>query len=59
MSSTQDRRQGDRRRHYNRRSGVERRFKEDPVGDERRRAPDRRSGRDRRSWVERRKTPRT
>jgi hypothetical protein len=51
----EDRRETERRRIYNRRSGVDRRFEEEAVGKERRRKPDRRSGRDRRAWAERRK----
>jgi hypothetical protein len=53
----EDRRETERRRIYNRRSGVDRRFEDDAVGKERRGKPDRRSGRDRRAWVERRKKP--
>jgi hypothetical protein len=50
-----DRRETERRRIYNRRSGVDRRFEGEAVAKERRNEPDRRNGRDRRAWVERRK----
>lgn len=53
----EDHRQTERRRIYNRRSGVDRRFEDEPVGKERRGKPERRGGRDRRAWVERRTKP--
>jgi hypothetical protein len=53
----EDRRETERRRIYNRRSGVDRRFEDEPIGTELRGKSERRGGRDRRAWVERRAKP--